>query len=324
MTRRRARAVLKTELPILASRVEDFGKKVESTVAFLPGPDSGALARLAMIAQIYHDGRRMNAQKVARPDCRKSLEALANLAGKTCEVFGCLPDEHRQLLGRMMQGELPRCSRPALPTEIGRALVDVTQIDLRLWVPRTTIEFGRELDRFAKLAGELARCCSNLPLTAEWWLIELQLYAPLLPSWSADGEYLRELCDTLCSFSRVASELMKFHRGPPGDTVQMRAVLGLKDEFERTGSKVSHTAKDKTSYSPEATTRFGLFVHEFFAGIDPGDTQHRGLNDAIAFACWPCRSSARQQRVQSDVERHQSQIIELLKKAGVTNYSPDR
>src|SRR4051812_21515730 len=101
MTRPRARAVLRTELPIRVTRAEDFEEHVGAAFALLPGVDPIALARLAVIARSYHDGRRLESRKVNRPDCRKSLEALADSAGRTCEALVGLHDEYCRHLGKV-------------------------------------------------------------------------------------------------------------------------------------------------------------------------------------------------------------------------------
>lgn len=322
MTRRRARAVLRTELPIRASSAADFEERVKSAFAHLHDAPPDAPARLAMIARTYHDGRRMEAQKIARPDCRKSLEAVANLAVELSEAVNLLPEEHRQNLGALAKAELRGVrSRPFLPNEIGRTLEELAEIDLRRWLPATRAGIEPILAGFGLLAGELADRCSNLPQDAEWLLIELQQYISLVPNDAAEAEYLHRLAFTLGKLAAVAAELMKSDRGPRSDTVQMQAVKALKVEFERGGEKATHNSKGKEGYSGHATTPFGRFVHQFFANVDSQDKHRRGLDDAIAFACWESRRLGREPKVEQEAELRQSRIIELLTEAGVTNFS---
>jgi hypothetical protein len=322
MTRRRARAVLRTELPIKASRAVDFKEQVEGAFALLSEAAPDALARLAIIARTYHDGRRMEAQKVARPDCRKSLEAVRNLAVGLSEVVNLLPVEHSRTLGAMAKRELPvDRNLTFLPREIGHALDEVAQVDLRRWLPDTPAALEPILARFGLLAAELADRCSNLPQDAEWPLIELQEYVSLMPVDVAEAEYLHRLVDTLGKLAGVAAELMKSERGPRSDTVQMRAVQALKVEFERAGEKATHNSKGEEGYTGEATTPFGKFVHQFFADMDPEDKHRRGLDDAIAFASWESRCRGRRAKGEGAKELHQRRIIELLTEGGVTNFS---
>ena len=320
MTRRRARAVLRTELPILASKAEAFEEKVKGACALLSESDPTALARLVTIARIYHDGRRMEAQKVTMPDCRKSLEAIANLAARTCEMISRLPDDHRQNLGKIAQENLPVDRPSPLPSEIARALEEVAQSDPSHWMLGAAVEVDSVLDQVKVLTSELGDRCANLSMDAEWSLIVLQEYHPLLPAKPYEAEFLYKLCDGLRKLSWVASQLMKTDRGPRSDTVRMRAVWALKKEFERYGRVATHSFKDKTEYSGRATSPFGRFVYQFFADVEPDDTHRRGLNDAIAFACWN-RASPHRHNTQR-AERRRSQIIDLLNRAGVTNSLP--
>lgn len=323
MTRRRARAALTTELPILASRVDDFQEKVQGAFGLLSGTDPGALGRLATIARDYHDGRRMTAQRVNRPDCRASLEALAELTGRTCEAINRLPFDFREQLGRSARGDLHNCRSPVFPSDVGRALQELPHAQPRSQASDTPAEPEQVFGWFNRLVSELGDRCANLPMDTEWSLIVLQEDAHLLPDFSNDAEYLYRLCDTLGRHAKVAAELMKMDRGPSSDSVQMRAVLALKDEFERIGQKATHNANDSTGYSGKATSPFDHFIHQFFAGVDPDDRQRRGVNDAIAFACWESRPVDRRRKGQGQATRRQGQLAVLLKKFAVTNSSPD-
>ena len=298
MPRRRAKAVIRTELPILASRAESFEDQVLGALTFIAGADAGAAARLTRIARDFHDCRQMAAQKVARPDCRKSLEAIAERSQQTGEVVALLPGEHRELLGSVARREMPAESRSVLPSELGSVLSEVADLDLRRWTPGTPPQLEPALERFGRLAGDLANRCSNLPTDAEWSLIASQERAEFPFHHSSDDSFLQDLCAALASLSAQAAQWMKSVRGPRSDTAQMLAVEGLKAEFERTGQKATHCTEDTAAYTGRARSLFGQFVHCFFKDVNPADTQRRGLNDAIAFACWESRSAGRKRKMQ--------------------------
>jgi len=322
MTRRRAKVVVRTELPIRASSAADFEDKLERALALSDGPQPDALPRLAKIAATYHDSRRMEAQRVSRADSRKSLEAARNLAVSLRGVIELLPEDHKQTLGATAKSELHVASnRPVLPSEIGHALEEISQVDLRRWLPDTPSSLEPILARLELVAAELANRCNNLPQEAEWKLIELQQYASLMPDDVSEAEYLHRLADMFGKLAGVAAELMKSDRGPRSDTIQMRAVQALKTEFEHAGEKATHNSKSAEGYTGEATTPFGRFVHQFFADVEPEDKHHRGLDDAIAFACWDSRRLGRRPKVEEATQQRQSRIIQLLIEAGVTNFS---
>jgi hypothetical protein len=322
MIRRRAKAVLRTELPVRASDARAFEPILERALDLLSNPDSEALARLAMIARTYHDGRQMEARKVKRPDCRKSLEALSATCIALSEVLTAMPEEHRRFLDGMIRGELHAASdRPFLPNGIGHALVEIAEIDLRRLLPNTPTAMEPVLARFELLATELADRCMRLPQDAEWLLIELQQYCPSSPDEEAGDECLHWLIETVGRLAHVAAELMKSDRGPRSDRVQMRAVQALKAEFEAAGGTATHNAKGKEGYTGEATTPFGRFVHVFFADLETENRLRRGLDEAIAFVCWESRQRGRRPKVEDAALMRAKRIVGLLMEAGVTNFS---
>jgi hypothetical protein len=233
-----------------------------------------------------------------------------------------MPDEHRRLLGGMTRRELqPAPGRPFLPNRIGHALAEIAEIDLRRWLTNTPAAMEPVLARFELLTTELAHRCMRLPQNAEWLLIELQQYCPFRPDEESDSEFLHWLIETVGMLAHVAAELMKSDRGPQSDTVQMRAVQALKEEFEGAGGTATHNAKGKEGYTGEATTPFGRFVHEFFADIETECRLRRGLDEAIAFACWESRREGRRPKAEDAALMRAKRIVGLLIKAGVTNFS---
>jgi len=210
-----------------------------------------------------------------------------------------------------------------LPFDLAQALDEVVEFEPRNWIEDAPAECATIVDNFKRLTAELSVRLAALPMAAESSILELQQYSPVLPAGSLHTDYIADLCRNVHRHSSVAAELMKSDRGPKSNTLQMRAVLSLKSEFERAGGIAGHSAKDQIGYIGNATSPFGLFVHCFFAGIDPEDAQRRGLNDAIAFACWPGRRPASIKRAEAAARRRKAQIFELMEKAGVTNFSPD-
>ena len=312
MPRRRARAVCHTELPIRASPVEEFEGKVKPVLAFLTNIDPGARSRLAMIARTYHDSRRMEAQKAPRPDSRKSLEAISNLARRAAEIVSQLPNEHRQLLGRITQRGLLDDRDFLHANDMGLVMSEVADLDLRRLIPGADPTLQSKLDRCGAVLGKLADRCLNLPMDAEWHLTVIQEGASLLPTGVEANAYLQRLCVSLSKFADAATEVMKCERGPHGNTAQTLAVQALAVEFERSGQALSHNAKVGRLYGGDASSTFGQFVHCFFDRVEPEFSRRRGLADAIAYVCWPSRGKARGKLAARETDERRALVASLL------------
>jgi hypothetical protein len=144
------------------------------------------------------------------------------------------------------------------------------------------------LSRMRRLLEDLGARCTALPMQAEWALIDLEQNGSVACD-TASPRSLYTLLDRLRTNASVAAESMKSARGPRGDTPRLRAVLRLKEEFARQGLATTHNPKDTTGYVGTGSSPFDRFVQTFFVAIEPDDTQRRGLNDAVSFACRPGR-----------------------------------
>ena len=243
-----------------------------------------AQSKLAIIARDYIDGRRAEQQRVARPDCRKSLEVLSAVAARSCRALVDLPSTHRAFLDEGLRGETPPAAWPRLPSEIGTSLLELAEYDLSIWLPNTPAQLRPALSRVRSLLQELGSRCAALPMQAEWALIEFE------QNGAVDGATERSrslytLLDTLRTNASMAASSMKSARGPRSDTVRMKAVLRLKEEFARCGLAATHNPNDTTGYVGIGSSQFDQFVQAFFTAVEPDDTQRRGLNDAVSFAC---------------------------------------
>jgi hypothetical protein len=322
MKRRRAKAVSDTELPIAAGRTADWQAEVLGTHLLLPGITPGAIERLAAVARAFRDGRRMEAARAARPDSRKSLDDLTDLASQASELILELPGDHRALLNEVANAVAPRPELWAHVNSLGVTFQELADLDLSLRLPAEP-EVAAILKKQAELMGQLSQRCSNLPMDAEWQVSVLEEFDILLPAPPSGSDFLFIMMRNLSGKCKVASKMMKSVRGPRSDTHRMRAVLALKSEFERAGAKATHNTTDTTGHTGVAASSFDRLVYRFFEDIDPGDSQRRGINDAISYACRQGRQSRRigKSRI-NDCGRQQ--IITLLIKAGVTNFLSDK
>lgn len=276
---------MSTELPVRATPVADFTSMIGPACALLAQSDDGAPARLAAIARDYIDGRRSQHERVPQPDCRRSLEKLSAVAAHCCEALGDVPATHQHFFNCAIKDQP---SPAELPSKLGTAFLELADYDPLIWLPTASAELRAALSRLRCLLEELGSRCAALPMQAEWALIELEQNSSL--DSEADGpRSLYTLIDTLRTNASMAAESMKSARGPRSDTVRMRAVLRLKEEFAGHGLPTTHNPNDAADYVGIGSSPFDRFVHTFFVAVEPGDTQRRGLNDAVAFACRPGR-----------------------------------
>lgn len=267
-----------------ATPVADFTSMVRPACALLPQYDDDAPMRLAAIARDYIDGRRSQQERVPQPDCRRSLEKLSAVAAQCCRVLADLPATHQGFLDRGGKDHVPPAAWPELPSELGTALLELADYDPLIWLPNAPAELRPALSLLRCLLEELGSRCAALPMQAEWALIGLEQNGSV--ACETDGpRSLYTLLDTLRTNASMAAEFMKSARGPRSDTLRMRAVLRLKEEFARHGLATTHNPKDTAGYVGIGSSPFDRFVQTFFVAVEPTDTQRRGLNDAVSFAC---------------------------------------
>ena len=264
--------------------VADFTSMLEPACALLAQYDDDAPMRLAAIARDYIDGRRSRQVRVPQPNCRKSLEKLSAVAADCCQALAGLPATHQGFLDRGVEDRAPPAALPELPSELGTALLELADYDPLIWLPNARAELGPALSGLRCLLEELGSRCAALPMQAEWALIEVQQNGSVACE-TASPCSLYTLLDTLRTNASMAAESMKSARGPRSDSLRMRAVLRLKEEFARHGLATTHNPKDTAGYVGIGSSPFDLFVQTFFVAIEPTDTQRRGLNDAVSFAC---------------------------------------
>lgn len=283
--RRRARPVWLTELPIPAIKAQSLSDEVVSSLANLAGEDNDRLFALMQIACVYFDGRRMESQRATRPDCRRTLEVLSETAGRAGNLVTAMSQTARRILGRSLREALRSEEPTTFPGSLGIALDDLMDVNLCDFGSGLTDPDEIALRNFRFVAIELARHCCNLPMDAEWPLITIQEQSPLLALSLRDENLLYDLCNGLSRLASLAAGSLKRRRGPRSDTVRQRAVAALKCEFKRSGERTTHNPKDRCGYSGIASSPFDLFAGRFFGIVEPHDTQRRGLNDALRFAC---------------------------------------
>lgn len=268
--------------------VADFTSMLGPACALLAQYDDDVPMRLAAIARDYIDGRRSQQERIPQPDCRKSLEKLSAVAADCCRALADLPTTHQDYLDRGFKDQLPPAAWPELPSELGTALLELADYDPLIWLPDAPAELVPALSRLRCFLEELGSRCAALPMQAEWALIELEQNGSV----SCRTDVPRSLytfLDRLRTNASMAAESMKSARGPRSDTLRMRTVLRLKEEFARHGLAATHNPKDTTGYVGIGSSPFDRFVHTFFVAVEPDDTQRRGLNDAVSFACRPGR-----------------------------------
>ena len=298
----RARAVFRSELPlrVLPSRAEEEGLH---TTALMLAPRSERekheiVDELRRVATRYQNSVRQRANAVAKPNIGPTLRSIAKQS-KDLSLSLNAPTV-RSRIDAVLQALIVR------PSEIG---VDAIHAAAEVFehvgdVLDANASHGEEdalaqadLRRTAAQAAALARMLLNLPMSCEWELVLLQQYEPMMPEPSvpADGaELLRELTLRVAKLALAASQLISQRRGPAPNTAQMIAVLELKSLFERQiGSPATHSAKSGRWYAGCPKSPFGLFAAEAFKIMELNKHRRRGLSDAITFAVWPSRASAK-------------------------------
>lgn len=285
MTRRRAKPIWLNELPIRATKAQDMpGERVDALLD-LSDSDPVMHSALTRIACDYLDGRRMQSQRAARPDCRRTLEALGEMAGQVRDLVDSLPLTARRVLGRVAREALSSEGPTVLPESVGSILEGLTEIDML--GPGSGYDQNERvtLHQFTSVGLGFAKMCRSLPMEAEWLLILAQEQDPLITPALPDDRLLQDFCDALRRHAFCTADIMKSQRGPKSDMVRLRAVAALKREFEMIDEKATHNPKDTAGYSGIGSSPFDLFVDRFFRVVEPGDTQRRGLNDALLFVC---------------------------------------
>ena len=285
MTRRRAKPIWLTELPVRATKAQDMADETADALLDLSDSDPVRHSALTRIACSYLDGRRMQSQRAARPDSRRTLEAFGEMAGQVRDLVDSLPLTARRLLGRVVREALSSEGPTVFPETVGSILEELTEFDMS--GPESGYDQVEKvkLHQFTSAGLGFAKMCRSLPMEVEWLLIVAQEQDPLITPVVPDGRLVQDLCDGLRRHAFRTADIMKSQRGPRSDMVRLKAVAALKREFEMTGERATHNPKDTAGYSGIGSSPFDLFVNRFFRVVEPRDTQRRGLNDALLFVC---------------------------------------
>lgn len=332
LKRQRARPVFREELPLRVDRTACSGMFDEFVERYSLQnlARSDVINRLEEIAHQLRHSRALAAERASRPDARKTLTEISDLAQFMADEVGQLPQEFVDNYNRDMAASCTdmvdlNCfldSWVAQLTEgLGESALAVAVADCH----KLTAADQDRLRTFAKTADEAFLKFNHLPMEVTWAIVLMEQYvsrSDLLTMQTPAVTSIQLMLKHLSDISYIAAEVERAVRGPRSDTPQMLAVQSLAGLFRQTtGNQPTHTSHDRKNYVGSPGSPFGRMVDRFMKIADPDNYSRRGVMEALEYVCWSDRPARRRVgigRQQAVRERH---ILAAIKERGlVTNF----
>ncbi len=333
LKRQRARPVFREELPLRVDRTacvgmfDDFVKRysLQNLVR------SDVINRLEEIAhQLWHS-RALAADRASRPNARKTLQKVSELAQFMADQVGQLPQEFVDNYNRHMAAA---CTDMAdlnyfldawiaqLTEELGESAFAVAVADRH----KLTADDQDRLRTFAKTADEAFLKFNHLPMEVTWAIVLMEQYvrrSDLVTMQTPAVTSIQLMLKHLSDMSYVAAEVERAVRGPRSDTPQMLAVQSLAGLFRQTtGNQPTHDFHDGRHYIGRPMSPFDRLVEHFMKIADPDNYRRGGLGEALEYVCWPSRSAQRAKIIDKQKAVRERHILEAFQDRGIVTNIP--
>lgn len=322
--RPRAKPVFRSELPLRVDRHEFDGRFAPLIAEHGLGmslPAGGAEARLEEIARRLRHSRKLAFQRVSRPDASRTLKELAAITENLAGQIAALPAQCFEAFD-VNSGCLlfDKATAGALFDEwLGWPLEEFACYLGRQTLSRqgaTLDPTSTSVSAIARAAEDIAAKIRLLPIDAAWPIILIEQYVARPEFPETERSNLHRLVISLkhmARLCRIAETVQKSERGPRSDTPQFLAVKALAGLFEKAKEKqVSHSAHADRMYTGRSRSPFGLFVHDFMQIVDAGLKDRHGLDEAIAFVCWPSRFAGREAKVEQQRALRERNVLNAI------------